>query len=870
MFGPFEKGVSVQLDVFGNAKGGLTDLTIQPWMKEKAFVMVKSIEMLRWIVDQCIERKYATLDLETQGLDNRVYDGQIRHKIVSFCISYDGEVGFYVPVRHDPDLDDKGNLPWDPTKVEIQRLIDNCIIIYHNAIFDQETMHGEGFNIPEDETKFEDTQIMIFLVDSNRKRLGLKACSEDLLGMKMIEFKDMFPAGTKVPRIDELHPEESYIYGGSDGICTWLLWNKYKDDPNLKEQAFIYKIEKKLVFVVRRMERNRVHIDIDYLKELDKQLEAQADALMDEIRKLCDEPDLNIDSPKQLGEVLFDKLKIPNAGKTGEGGTGKQYKTDRQTLEDLDKQHANKYPALTKVVKYRQLQKVRGTYISNLINNVDRFHDARFGLMTCGAPTGRFAAPGGEPDQGFSGVNVQSIPKVSKDKPNLRRAFRARPGFIIAAIDFAGVELRIAGNLSQEAKWISEFNHLECEAKYGGDWEVIGLSILDQVCPYCGQKKGDVHSQTSLAVFGTAEDEYRNKAKGVNFAMLYGASGKTISENTGLPEDEGFRIVKVFYDSLPGIKRWVDGQHKQAHKTGKVKTAFGRIRLIPEVKSQEKGLVKFGERTSVNTVVQGASADITKIAMVGCDKLIASRGWQEHCRILLTVHDELVFEVRETMKDEILPALATTMCKCYPPGWKIPLCVDIEYDDSWDVKKKWKPKPPLLRARREGAIPLPNKNAIITTDQTITADNVASVKVEPPKPAATPAPDAVVIYGTSAVKDAIKPFSEPSKPVETAAKVEEKPTPQPVQEIIVTADAPELPPTANGAERVYIYKVCQPYTEFKARKLEAIMILTRLPSDAPNRVRLKLVSDRNAELLGNRKVYVDPGQFDLLAKMFGV
>ena len=851
-FGPFAKGVSVQTDPFGNAIGGLTEQTIQPWMREKSFVLVKAIDMLRWIVDQCIAKKYAVLDLESQGLDNRVYDGKVNHGIVGFCICYDGETGFYVPVRHDPDLDDKGNVPWDLAKVEIQRLIDNCILIYHNADYDQETLWAEHFNVPEGEDTFEDTQLMVFLTDSNRKRLGLKSCSEDLLGMKMIEFKDIFPRGTKVPKIDELHPEEAYIYGGSDGICTWHLWNKLKDDPLLKEQAFIYKVEKRLIGVVRRMERNRVHIDVDYLKNLDVELETQCETLMADIRRLCDEPTLNIDSPKQLGEVLFDKLKIPNAGRTGEEGKGKQYKTDRETLEELDKQYQGKYPALTMVVKYRQLQKVRGTYISNLANNVDRFGDARFGIMSCGAPTGRFAAPGGNPDQGFSGVNVQSIPKVDKKdkKPNLRKAFRAREGFVLAAIDFAGVELRIAGNLSQEQKWVSEFNHLDCKNKYGGDWEVIGLSPLDQYCPYCGLKKGDVHSQTSLAVFGTAEDEYRNKSKGINFAMLYGASGRTIAENASLPEDEGFRVVKVFYDALPSIKRWIDGQHKQAKQFGRVKTAFGRVRLIPEMKSEEKGLVKFGERTSVNTVVQGASADITKIAMVGCDKIIASRGWRDHCRILLTVHDEIVFEVRESMKDEIFPALALTMCTCSPAGWKIPLCVDIEWDVSWDVKKAWKPKPPILRARVDNPIPLPNEKAIITTDMTLTADLVPPVPEKKAEPAPVVTPQASAPVAT-----------EPVQAAQSAPRTEPAPVPDPTP----VADAP-----GRVLEKVLEYKVLGPYTEYKWKKLEAVLLLTEVAATSAYSARIKLVSDRGTDMTGPRKVYVNPSHFELLAHMFGV
>lgn len=876
MFGPFVKGVDICTDLWGNQslRGRKVDATqsdlntlkefpaFQPWMATKAFVLVNTIELLRWCVDQAIANKACVVDLETKGLDNRVYDGKIVHEIVGIALCFDRDHGWYVPCRHDPDVDEKGNLPWELVRVELQRLLKGCLIIYHNSDFDQETLWAEGFEVPEEDTAFDDTQLMVFLSDSNRKRLGLKSCSEDMLGMKQIEFKELFPKGTRTPRFDELHPEDSVVYASSDGICTFMLWELLKENPIFKEQSLIYKIEKRLVAVVRRMERNRFHIDTDYLRALDASLEILSNKLVEDIRKLCNDPELNIDSPKQLGETLFDKLKIPNASKTGEDGKGKQYKTDRQTLEELDKKFNGKYPALTKVVKYRQLQKVRGTYINNLVNNVDKYGDARFGIMTCGAPTGRFAAPGGDADQGFSGVNVQSIPKVSKDKeghdvkPNLRRAFRGRMGFIIAAIDFAGVELRIAGNLSQEPKWISEFNHLECQQKYGDDWEVIGLSILDQRCPYCGQKKGDVHSQTSLAVFGTADEPYRGKSKGVNFGILYGAGGRTIAENTGLPPDEGFRIVKAFMDALSAIKRWIKGQHDQAHKQGKVKTAFGRVRLIPEVKSGEKGLVAFGERTAVNTVVQGGSADITKIAMVGCDKLITSRKWENDCRMLLTVHDEIVFEVRETMKDVILPALAETMCKCSPKGWKIPLCVDIEYGETWDVDQKWDPPPPRLRPRRQNAQPLPNKKAILVDQEQLRQDSNRPAPEEPVEESV-----AVAAIPTSQASQQI-----PS-PVDTPTISSDTPTHH------IEAPVEYVPtPSEQGTEptKVYIHKHCQPYTEYKWRKLEAVIILASVPPTSSVKARLKLVSERGKDLTGVREIYVDVSQFDMLAKMFGV
>jgi len=838
----WKKGVEVQIDPFGNPMGGLSEDAVPSWMQGKSFVLVNKLSILNELVEEALKSKLVVIDLESQGLDNRVYNGRPVHHIVGFAICYDGETGFYIPVRHTsahPNIShqDNGNMSWDIVAPQIQKILDECTCIYHNATFDQELLWAEGFNVKEDPESFDDTQIMGWLIDSNRKRIGLKAMSEDILGWKMIEFKSLFPKGTKIPRFEELHPEEAYIYASSDGICTWNLRKIYKDNDLLRQQSVVYKIEKMLIPVLRRMTRNRVKIDVDYLKELDKVLEAKGSKIQEDIRRLCDNQDLNIDSAKQIGDALFDKLGVPNGGKTE--SSSPQWKTDRQTLEELDEKFKGKYPALSLLVEYRQLQKLRGTYIENLINNLDENQEGRFGIQACGAPTGRFAAPGGDSDQGYTGVNSQAIPKVSKNKPNIRRAFIARPGFVILAIDFGGVELRIAGNVSNEKKWIDEFRHAECIAKYENDYEILELSPLSKICPYCRKEVGDIHSQTSMNVFGTVEKMYRDKAKGVNFGILYGAGGKTIAENVHVSEDEGYRIVKTFLDALPGIKRWIKEQHKIAAATQMVKTAFGRIRLIPEMKSDNKQQVAFGERTAVNTVVQGASADITKIAMVGCDRLIQKQGWQEHCRMLLTVHDEIVFEIRESMKDIIIPALALTMCKCGPKGWKIPLVVDAEWGTSWGtVDNAWQPPAPKLKALRPDVKPLH--------------------------------PGDLFYDGAVYLENGEKGPSKQEK--EETLEVEETPE-ETIQESKIETETLERQDIVEKIQEyipqqtdlLFEFILKRPYTICKWRKMEALFILT-----GTGKTKLRLLSDTGQDLLGNRQILIDPVYFQYKASEWGL
>lgn len=825
-------GVEVRYDPFGNPIGGLSSETIQPWMQEKSFHLVKSIGELAEIIEEAIQAKYCAVDTESQGLNTQIDDtGKPTHRMVGISLCYDGITGYYIPVRHrsfnpNPNHSDNDNLPSEQVFALMNRLFEECICVYANAAYDMEIFWAEGLKIPnrpEDCDKYEDTQIMGWLIDSNIKRIGLKARTAEVLGWNMIEFKQLFPRNTKNLKIDDLHPEEVYVYACSDAICTYALWKIYSVSDVLAAQKTIYRIEKMLIPVLREMQRNMVQIDVPYLTEMRKELATKADGLVAEIRRLCNDPNLNVDSPRQLGETLFDVLKVPNAGRT-DNEKNPQWKTDADTLEELDKQLQNKYPALTMVVKYRETMKLISTYIDPLINNLNERDEGKFGINACGAPTGRFAAPGGDPEQGYTGVNAQAIPKVSKDKPNIRKAIKARKGYKIVGIDFAGVELRIVGNLSDEANWISEFNHLPCVQKYSNDYEVVGDTTLSQKCPYCRKKMGDIHSQTSMNVFGDADDKHRSESKGINFGIVYGAGGKTLARNIGVTVDEGFRIQKAFLDSLPGLKRWIQKQKDVAKKTQKVLTSFGRIRLIPEMLSDEKGLVAFGERTSLNSPVQGTSADITKIAMVAIHKLIIKKGWVGLVKMLLTVHDEIVFEIHESILEEACKAIAELMCGCAPKTYKIGLKVDVEYGDNWGEIKGMSFPEPKLRPKRSG-LPL------------LHADDI-------PYGSDTP------VQATESPKPVSAPPTEAPKP-EVSVSVE----PSPV----------ELAPQEPTLSQTFEYIVTKPYTSQKWRKLEALFILC-----GEGTTKLKLVSESGNDLAPNREILIDPLYFKYKAIEWGV
>lgn len=446
----------------------------KPWMKEKTFTLVRDIGHLNEIIDKAIEAGLCALDLETTGLDNRIdKSGKTQDDVVGYCLSYDGNEGFYVPVKHYVQADSRGNRELHPLNLNalqvglaMKRLTDNCVTIYHNSAFDLEFLYGLGSTVGIDIDKpsmFEDTLILDYLRDSTDKRHGLKHLAERFLGMEMIEIDELFRSGTKDRDFSTLDPSRQEVlwYAGSDGICTYLLFDFYcrhaadvKDYPhNLEgpvyeykspetiygEQKNIYQIEKAMIPALRWTERNRPLVDMQYVENIKAECEALITETIKEIEEaLCKNiHDKNIKdihtfrnlydvtSPQQLGQAL-EKLKQTNPAFKGvqfevteKSG---QIKTDMESIEILASKYAETFPFLGKIQVFRRLQKVLGTYITPLYENTDwegnpkgpykRLNDStiRFRFLPHRVDTGRFAASKGSPEHGYSGINVQSMP----------------------------------------------------------------------------------------------------------------------------------------------------------------------------------------------------------------------------------------------------------------------------------------------------------------------------------------------------------------------------------------------------------------------------------------------------------------------------
>jgi len=738
---PFEDGDSPE-DFFANS--GIkqerdVNVTLKPWMKYHEFIVIETVAQLEALVDEAIASGRCAIDLETQGLDGRIdYDEnnvpRTKHQIVGYCLAPgDAKKGYYVPIRHRPrDGGPVNNVPLEEANAAIKRLClasqpvpdpsdpdplgfrkmktpPRVVLYFWYAKFDQEFLYpvtGIDFWHPD---SFEDGLLASFVLYTDDGDLSLKykapAVLRDQDGnpYEMIKFKDLFVKGRAL-EFDQLSAEEARHYACSDAICTSLLCQHPTIVPQVKAKtnlATTYRIEKQCIQATRVMERHRVKVDREKLREILTDHIGKRETVRAQIVDLATSRGFHGFEPgssKQLSDFLFGekgldiKLTIEHpdfpGGKPAKHAASGQYKTDAATIEQLvnemGKDHAP--VVLNQMIEWREHDKVIGTYLEKLVNNPDKNDELRFNFKETGTATGRFSAPQGDATQGFSGVPVHGIPGDSQ----MRQAFIARPGYTMAKCDYAGQELRIAANVSGEPIWIEEF------LRIGG---------------------GDLHTITARAFFNVDKPtpEQRKMAKIANFALVYGGGPAAIMRATGCDRMEATRRKQAFDKTVPVFAGWVKQQHKAVKENLGITNPFGRWIAIPDaaVKANEtlhnkvlteedaKKIRAACERHSTNYPIQSSGADIMKIALITLHKEFYKRGWlrnggDDSVRMLLTVHDEIVFEIKHERVEEAIPIIVEGMAlpgrmarPPFSPIWRIPLIVEPLLGDSWGGKYNW-------------------------------------------------------------------------------------------------------------------------------------------------------------------------------------
>ncbi len=485
----------------------------------------------------------------------------------------------------------------------------------------------------------DDVGIMSYLVNPSLPAHALEKLCDVYLGRKLSGWESVCGQGRAARKFADVPPEELAPLAAARAQAALAVLHEIEPILIREHLMDLYlRIERPLTAVLARMEHAGICVDRDQLVRQGEELATAIAAVEAEIRAIAG-PEFNPNSPRQLGEIMFEKLGYSTKGirKTKTG----QYSTDSEVLEKL----ALEYPLPRLILHYRSLAKLKGTYVDalqTLIEPDGRIH-TRFNQLV--AATGRLSS---------SDPNLQNIPIRDEEGRKIRRAFTAAPGMRLMSFDYSQVELRLLAHIADDAILQESFAQNE-----------------------------DVHRRTAAEVFGVepeqVDDAMRRKAKAVNFGIAYGQTAYGLSAALNIGQEEAQGIINRYFERYQGVKKYLQLMPELARKQGYVTTLFGRRRMLPDIHNKNHQIRQFAERTAINTPIQGSAADLIKVAMLRIDEIFSEKGWQS--RMLLQVHDELLFEVaadeadavRETVRDRMEHVMSL----------KVPLVVDIGEGFTW-------------------------------------------------------------------------------------------------------------------------------------------------------------------------------------------
>lgn len=597
-------------------------------------VIVRDEAGLKALVETLNAADAIVWDVETTSVD------QMQAELVGIALAVDGERGYYVPVGHQSGQ-----------QLSLSRVIDALqapltnpkIPKYaHNAVYDLVVMQRYGIDVTP--VTF-DTMIAEWLRDPVSKFLGLKAFARQYLEVNMTSIDDLIGKGKKQQTMDRVAIEQVGPYAAADAGVTFRAVEHLR--PQLEQAGLVdlYEtLEMPLVPVIAAMQQAGIALDVAYLAQMSERLASSLQALEDEIHALGGGYGrFNINSPKQLNDVLFGKLGLPTAGirKTAHG-----YSTDAATLERLASDTGA--PIVLKILEYRELAKLKGTYVDalpELVNpHTGRVHTS---YNQTGTSTGRLSS---------SNPNLQNIPIRTQIGREVRRAFVAPAGRLLLAVDYSQIELRVLAHISQDATLLEAFAQ--------------------------GQ---DIHAATAATVYGIPLDqvtyEQRSFAKRVNFGLIYGMGAFRLSRDTDLTLAEAEAFVSTYFERLPGVEKYIEESKRRATSDGYLTTLFGRKRFFPAlVSGQGDRQSQQGElRAAVNMPIQGTAADIMKRAMINLHDEIQRRGLD--ALLTLQVHDELVLEVPEAQLGTVRDLVVSVMEDAYVMD--APLKANAQAGKNW-------------------------------------------------------------------------------------------------------------------------------------------------------------------------------------------
>jgi DNA polymerase-1 len=572
-----------------------------------------------------------SLDLETTSQD------PLRAEIVGIALSWKEGEGFYVPVGHtylgapeqlarDGVLADLRGLITDP---EVSKIGQN--IKYEWLVLRRYDLDYRGLAF--------DTMLASYLLNPGRRTHGLDQIAWEHLNQKMITYKEVAGTGAKALNFSQVPVARAVEYAAEDAEVTLTLADRL--EPLLKKEGLddlFHILEMPLVPVLAEMEWHGIRIDTGALEDLSKELEGNLSRLEEQVYNLAGER-FNLNSPQQMSRVLFEKLGLPAAKKT----KGKSHSsTDAEVLRDL----ALAYPIAAEIWNYRTLSKLKSTYVDALPKLIHpetgRLHTSFNQTVTA---TGRLSS---------SDPNLQNIPVRTEEGRRIRQAFVADPGWVLLSADYSQIELRIMAHYSGDPSLVEAF-----------------------------QKGEDIHARTAAELNGIPPEEVtadmRRQAKVINFGIIYGMSAFGLSKELGIGAREAQEMIDRYFLKYQGVKEFLDRTVAEARETRMVTTLFNRRRIIEEINSSNRVARQFAERTAINTPIQGSAADLIKKAMIVIDREM--KGQSLKAKMLLQVHDELVFEAPENEMEDVKKLVKEHMEAAVE--LRVPLLVKLSTGRNW-------------------------------------------------------------------------------------------------------------------------------------------------------------------------------------------
>jgi DNA polymerase-1 len=627
---PQEKPKPVQTSLFGDNDFAVP--ATEPSLKtindvQHSYKLVDADKDIDALIEQLMAVKEFCFDTETTGLEHHT------SKLVGLSFSIDALTAWYVPI---PNNDTKA-------KTLLQRF---------KPLFENDKIDKVGQNIKFDllmlkyydielRGKLNDTMLGHYLLEPDMRH-NLNILSENLLGYKPIGIEELIgKKGNRQLNMRNIDPQKIAVYAAEDADLAMqlkkILWERLEKE-NLTE--LYYKLEEPLIKVLAQMEYEGVSINTQALNDYAVELNKELILLDQEIKEMAGVLDLNVSSPKQLGEVLFERLKIaPDAKRT----KTKQFSTSEEELM----KYADKHPIVEKILDFRSVKKLLSTYVEvlpTLINKKTGKIHASFNQAV--ASTGRLSS---------NNPNLQNIPIREERGREIRRAFiPSGDEFTFLSADYSQIELRLMAHVSQDASMLEAF-----------------------------QSGEDIHAATAAKIFkiplAEVTREQRSRAKTANFGMIYGISAFGLSQRLGISRTEAKDLIDGYFDTYKGVKTYMDSCIEEARKKGYVETIFGRKRYLPDINSNNQTVRGLAERNAINAPIQGSAADIIKVAMISIHNAILEQGLKS--RMIIQVHDELNFDVYkpelETMKALVKDCMENAI------KLSVPLEIEMGVGNNW-------------------------------------------------------------------------------------------------------------------------------------------------------------------------------------------